>query len=759
MHAIDRRERAAAGQLRRLALLVTVAGAAPLNPGPADAQALRNGPGGEPPLELPRIQGPIVVDGILDEPAWAGAERLEGVVQVPDFGAQPSQRGVFLLAHDSEYLYLGCLMYEEDPTQIRITTLERDVSPYVTDSCGLRLDSYNDEENSLVFITTPASVRTDWTFANDASGPPNQRWNTFWDAAGRLTDFGWSAEIRIPFSSMGFQVIDGRTVMGFSVTRTIVRNAESIVHPAIPPNWGPASVAKPTQLRKMILRGLEPTKPVYLTPYALGGGGHTHALDATAGQWVRDGERVAEAGADLRYGITRNLNLDLTVNTDFAQVEADDQQVNLTRFSLFFPEQRRFFQERGAIFEVPLGFNERLFHSRRIGLVQGRQIPIYGGGRIVGRIGDWDVGFLDMHTESTATTPSENLGVARLRRRFLNDASYVGGIVTSRIGADGSYNVLYGADASVRLAAQDFLTVNWAQSFDDADLGGLDTFDRSLARVDIERRGTDGVTYRANLIRSGSGFEPGMGFLRRRNYLAGGASAGYGWRPGAGSALNRYGFSLDGSFVRRNADSEVESASYGLSAQLQTRGGHMLAANVANNYEDLLRPFTLSAEASVPVGSYWFTDASLRYVPTSGDWFRPSASVAFGEFYDGTRVSADFSPTWSVSRHLRLGGTYEVNHIEFGSRDQSFTSHLARFRTEVTLSTRTSASAFVQYNSAGDVVIVNARVRYNPREGNDLYIVWNETFNSNRFSLSPVAPLSQERALLVKYSHTLTLGL
>ncbi len=722
---------------------------------------LRDGPGGEPPLELPRIEGPIEIDGIIDEAAWAGAAVLEGIVAVPDFGAEPSQRGEFLLAHNGEYLYLGCLMYESDPDLVRITTLERDVSPYQTDSCGMRLDSYNDEENSLVFITTPASVRTDWTFANDASGPPNREWDTFWDAAGTLTDFGWSAEVRVPFSSVGFQVIDDRVVMGFSVTRTIVRNAESIVHPAIPPEWGAASVAKPTQLRKMILRGLEPEKPVYLTPYVLGGGGHAHTLDEPGGRYDRTNERVREIGGDLRYGITRNLNLDLSINTDFAQVEADDQQVNLTRFSLFFPEQRRFFQERNQIFQVPLGFNERLFHSRRIGLVNGRQIPIYGGGRIVGRIGDWDVGFLDMHTEAAGAVHSENLGVARIRRRVLNDASYMGGLVTSRIAEDGSYNVLYGADASVRLFGQDFLTANWSQTFDatDGDLPRIGAMDRGLARVNWERRGNDGATYRMNLIRAGASFQPGMGFVRRRDYLAGDGSLGYGWRPGAGAALNRYGFAVNGNFFRRNADSSIESGRAGLSGVMETRGSHRVMAEVSRSYEDLTETFFLSEDAGAPVGSYWFSEASLSYSPPSGDWFRPNANISGGEFYDGTRLSVGFSPTWSASRHLRLTGTYELNRIEFRRRDEKFISHLARLRTELTLSTRTSASAFVQYNTAGELVVVNLRFRYNPREGNDFYIVWNETFNSQRFSLDPVAPLSQERTLLIKYSHTLTMGL
>jgi hypothetical protein len=440
-------------------------------------------------------------------------------------------------------------------------------------------------------------------------------------------------------------------------------------------------------------------------------------------------------------------------------VEADDQQVNLTRFSLFFPEQRRFFQERSGIFEVGLGNNERLFHSRRIGLVSQRQIPIYGGARVVGRIGDWDVGFLDMQSEEAGSTPSENLGVVRLRRRFLNDASYLGGIVTSRLGADGSSNVLYGTDASLRLFGQDYLTLNWAQSFDDSDLEGAGVFDRSLVRANWERRGTDGPTYEATILRAGSVFEPGMGFLRRRDYSRGFGSLGYGWRPGAGAALNRFGFDVNGGFVRRNQDDTMQSGSYGLAGSLQTRGGDQLRANVTRNYEDLREPLFLSAGVAVPVQSYWFTDASLSFSPNQGRIFRPGASVTGGRYYDGNRISASFSPAWSVSRHARLSATYEINHIDFSERNQTFTSHILRARTEFTFSTKTSFSAFVQYNSNQDLVAVNARFRYNPREGTDLYVVWNESLNSDRFSLDPVPPLTQERAILVKYSHSLTLGL
>jgi hypothetical protein len=167
----------------------------------------------------------------------------------------------------------------------------------------------------------------------------------------------------------------------------------------------------------------------------------------------------------------------------------------------------------------------------------------------------------------------------------------------------------------------------------------------------------------------------------------------------------------------------------------------------------------LSPSAGVPVGSYWFNDFSLSYNAPNGALFRPQINATAGQFYDGTRVTAGFSPTWSVSRHLRLSGTYELNRIMFEDRNQDFTAHIGRLRTELTFTTATSASAFVQYNSANDAVGWNVRFRYNPTEGTDLYLVWNETLNSDRFSLDPVPPLSQERTLLVKYSRTFTLGL
>ena len=425
--------------------------------------------------------------------------------------------------------------------------------------------------------------------------------------------------MRIPFSSVGYQEgEDGRVVMGFSVGRSIVRNSERTIHPAIAPNWGPGSMVKPSQMRKMILTGVEAERPMYISPYALTGGGHVHTLNTPRDAYLRDDNQVIEVGGDLRVGLTRNLNLDLTVNTDFAQVESDNLQVNLTRFSLFFPEKRRFFQERAAIFEFPLGFNERLFHSRRIGLVNGEPVTLYGGARLVGRVGDWDVGFLNMQTggEDAANPalrdlPSENMGVLRLRRRVFNQFSYLGGIATSRIGSDGSRNLLYGNDAVLRMFGQDYLTLNWSQSFQEPADGvatptlwedaGL--FDRALLRANWQRRGTDGPSYTFDLTRVGEAFVPGLGFLFRSNYTSGNANVGYGWRPGQGSAFNRYSLSANGNVFRRNELESVESAGFGIQAQLETRTQHQLTFRVDRSYEDLLVPFFPFQATGVPEGS------------------------------------------------------------------------------------------------------------------------------------------------------------
>ena len=277
-------------------------------------------------------------------------------------------------------------------------------------------------------------------------------------------------------------------------------------------------------------------------------------------EYLKEDKPKMEAGLDVKYSLTSNLTLDLTANTDFAQVEADDQQVNLTRYSLFFPEKRLFFQERSGIFNFSLGGrSDNLFYSRRIGIVEDDQVRIYGGARMTGRINKWDVGILDMQTASYSDTPSENFGVARLRRQVINQNSYVGGIMTSRIGTDGSYNVAYGLDGIFRLFGDDYLDVRIAQTFETGAENNFFSTDPTFAGITWERRTDEGFAYDLSYNFTGEQMNPDVGFLRRNDIQGLGSRLQYGWFPGETSKFFSYRAMFQVRRYNRVSDGRLES--------------------------------------------------------------------------------------------------------------------------------------------------------------------------------------------------------
>jgi hypothetical protein len=707
------------------------------------------------PFPIPRLTGPVEIDGRVDEAAWLAIPPLPAVSSSPVFNVPPSERTEFRLAYDDEYLYLAGRMYDSDPSGIRATSLRRDDAAMSNDWLVINLDTFLDRRTALVFGITPAGVRTDGIFANDAETGPNFGWNTFWEARAVTDPEGWSAEIRIPLSSLRFEVEDGQVVMGVTVWRNIARKSEIISWPGIEHRWGFFSIVKASQTRPVVLEGVERLNPVYVTPYALSGPSRRNRLDADRTAWLPEDDWTRDLGLDVKLSPSSNLVIDLTANTDFAQVEADDQQVNLTRFSLFFPERRLFFQERGELFEFAMGGSDRLFYTRRIGLVDGVPTRIYGGARATGRIGGWDVGVLNLQTAASGVTGSENSGVVRLRRQVLNPASYVGALATSRLESGGSRSFAGGADALLNLGGSNYLWLAAAATVAEGDSAG--SSERLFTRARWERRGIYGLGVDAEVAHVGAGFQPSLGFLARRNHLRTTGSLGWGWRMAEGSFLLRQRLSAGFQAYRRYEDGELESGEVTPAWYLETPGGHNLTVTGALRHEDLVRGFTIASELTIPEGRYRYGSGRIAYSPSSSWPLRLSADAEVGSFYDGSLVSASLTPTWNASRHLEMSGTWQVNRIAFPERDQERTTHVGRLRTVLMLNTQLSGVALVQLNSATDALLVNLRLRYNPREGNDLYVVYNHGLSTDRFALDPVRPLTDNRTLLVKYSHTLRL--
>lgn len=708
------------------------------------------------PYLIQRVEGQVELDGLSDEPAWQNIKPLPLTVHIPNFRGQPSEKTDILVGYDDNYLYVAGRLYDSEPEKIQFPSKKRDDMKLNNDWFGLVIDNFNDNENGLAFFTSPSGLRLDMTVFGDGQGdfPVNQNWNTFWDVKTKRNEEGWFAEIRIPLSSLRFQDRDGRVVMGLITSRYIARKNEWIVFPAIPPNWGFWSPFKPSQAQEVVFEGLSSRKPLYFAPYVLGGLGQSFDLNDLETAYIQTDNTIGELGLDIKYGLTTNLTLDVTLNTDFAQVDADDQQINLTRFSLFFPEKRIFFQERASNFEFNFGGPNRLFYSRRIGIYEEQVVPIYGGVRLVGRINDWDLGFLSMQTAAIEDLPSENFGVFRVRRRIFNPFSYVGSMVTSRIGVDGSCNIAYGLDGIFRVFGDDYLTLMFAQTFENGKENNPLSLDPTRLRISWERRTIKGLGYDLSFSRAGEDYNPGIGFEMREDYSRLGNRLLYGWIPSEESWLLRHNIFLDGSVHFNNEDNSVQSADIGPGWYFDAKSGFFMNIAAKLYHENVEEEFSWEDEADVPAGQYTFYGLTSQLWTPRGRLFDMGGNFDIGSFYDGWRVSLGIQPRWSVSPELELSGFYQFNWIDFPDRNQKFLAHIARLRALVMLSTKFSAMAFIQYNSATGAVVANIRIRFNPREGNDLYIVYNEALNTDRYREIPALPYSSSRAIMLKYTYT-----
>ena len=711
------------------------------------------------PLTLPRLEGTITLDGWVEEEAWKAIPPLPLTMYEPIYEGEMTEYSELRLAYDDDYLYVSGLLHDNEPDKIRANSQYRD-GYSGDDTVGLIIDTFNDNESALWFSTTPNGVRLDMAVSNDlegGGGDPfgrviNISWNTFWDAATQKNEEGWHCEMRIPFSSLGFQDDAGQVVMGLTAYRYIARKNERHIFPSIPPNWN-MGFAKPSQAQKVMFEEVYSKRPVYITPYALGGLNQQALLNDTETAYRQDNDYIGEVGGDIKYNVTSNLTMDLTVNTDFAQVEADDQQVNLTRLSLFFPEKRRFFQERSSIFEFRTqGPFDRLFNSREIGLNKGQTVPIIGGLRLVGRVGGWDVGVINMHTAGVEDLASENFGIFRLRRQVFNPNSFIGGMLTSRVDVDGRYNFAYGFDSNIRVGAQKYLQVKWAHTIDE-DLDKSPTA-AGLGRIWFEQRGQVGFGYAAAVTWSGPDFNPGIGFVSRSDFIEPFLRLAYGWFPDADSRIRLIRPSIFSFVYFRNTDGSVETANFWHSWDIQMKSGDEYEVEFTAKVEDLLEPLSFPEDTSVPAGTYDFYALSGEYRMNEGSLFRSDASVSVGSFFDGWNIEAEVEPTWNITRSVELGAAYQFNRVRFPDRDEDFYVHLARLRTQISYNTRASVQGFVQYNTASDALSANVRFRYNFREGNDLWIVYNEGWNTDRYGGLAELPITDNRTILLKYTYT-----
>ena len=693
-------------------------------------------------IEIPKIDQSIKLDGIADENAWEDAAVFPLIMQTPVFLKEPSEHTDVRLFFNDKFLYVSAKMLYTNISLMSRPGKQRDYFSGNCDWFGILMDSFNDNENMVAFFTNPNGLRFDAAVQNDASmgfEDVNLSWNTFWDVETRIDEQGWYTEMRIPISSIRFQVENDTASMGLSMFRYIPKKNETQTFPAIDPRHGDMASWKASLSAPVYLAGTEPDLPVYITPYAIGGYERFYELNESETAWDLSKTPKYNIGLDAKVGISNNLTLDLTVNTDFAQVEADDQQINLTRYSLYFPEKRPFFLEKSDVFNFDYLGGQNLFYSRRIGLNDEESVPIIGGARLTGRVGSWDIGLLDMQTASKDEIRGENFGVIRTKKNILNPGSYIGGMLTSRISPEGNFNYAYGIDAVVHPFGDDYLTVRWSQTYETGATNKFWSEDPTRLLARWERRNLKGWSYDFLYTWSGKEFNPGVGFEMIDNYYGTRGTLKYGWLPeDESTVLRTHNLSNTTLLLYNSENRSLQSIMSMGTWEFSTRKGYSGNINLRYNKEIVQDSLEFS-RSEVPPGTYDFFDIMLMAMMKPGTRLGGMLMSELGQFYDGWRFSLNLQPMLNISPSLDINPTYRFDRVKFTDRGQEFTNHILGIKALLMISTKLSFTSFVQYNTDIEAWLINARFRYNPREGNDFYIVYNEGLNTNLYRESPSA--------------------
>ncbi len=755
-----------AGRLSGLALLCAVVGASsswaqgpaairtPVidgPPAPVAPATITRDDSGRATVRAIRLAQPLRLDGRLDDVVYSAEQPFGDLIQVaPRAGAPSTERTDVWVTYDHDNIYVTCRCWDSAPPEQWVANeLRRDTSGLrQNDHFGVMFDTFYDRRSGFMFYANPLGARADYSVIDE--GMSNTDWNPVWDVRAGRFEGGWVVEMAIPFKSLRYTSGPDR-VWGLQLRRSIRRKNEWAYLTPVP-----VSLAGPQALNRVSSAGTlvgldlpEASRNIELKPYAIGGL-TTDLLRTPAVSNDADGR----AGFDVKYGVTANLTADVTVNTDFAQVEVDEQQVNLTRFNLFFPEKREFFLEGRGVFDFGRGGQSfggganffapsdtpYLFYSRRIGLNAGREIPLDVGARLTGKAGKYGIGMVVIRTgdEAVSATAPTTFTVLRIKRDILR-RSAIGVMFTDRsVGASGGgANRAYGADAAfsffenVRASAYAARTETPGRTGDATSVQGKFDYLGDRYGAEFEH------------LRVGPDFNPEVGFLRRRDFRKSSATLRFSPRPVSLPAVRKFTWQVRADYFENGAG-VVESREQNARFQIEFETSDQFTVEASRNVERLATPFTVGRDLAVAPGAYDFADVRLSY--QFGEQRRVSGTLSLsrGQFYDGTITSVGYSRGRIVaSNQLSFEPSLTINRLDLPAG--RLTQALLRTRADYAFTSRMFASALVQYNSNDRTFSSNLRFRWEYRPGSELFVVWTDERDTE-----PRGPSLRNRAFVVK---------
>jgi hypothetical protein len=686
-----------------------------------------------------RIREEITLDGRLDEPAWKLAVPATDLIQqLPRPGELSAERTEARFLYDDNNLYVGVIAFDSDTAHMTINGLQKDFNFMESDSIGLILDSLHDRQSGFSFQTNPAGAMRDQQISNNATS--NVNWDGVWDVKTSRNDEGWIAEYMIPFKTLRFSKSPSQE-WGVNISRRVLRISEISQWAPIPPRFTGFRVSLAGTLRG--LEGIRQGRNLTVKPFVTAGVTQARRADGRLQTLQRlDRLKDQDVGVDVKYSLTPELTLDGTFHTDFAQVEVDQQQVNLTRFNLFFPEKRDFFLENSGTFSFGPGGNLVPFFSRRIGLsAAGTPIPIVGGARVSGRINQYDVGFLEMQTEQQGATPSSNYLVGRLKRRFSGTA-WIGGLLTNRDSSvSDDANRVYGTDAHFeffeRLEFDSFLLRS--------DTPGRTGND--LARRFQSAWKDEELTINAEYNSVQPNFNPEVGFVRRPNVEQ--YAGDLAWMPqfNNNDTIRNLTFGTSIDYYEGSASRRLETRVQSGNAGITFDNGASSTFTVEQTFDRLQNPLRIPAgnpRVAIPAGDYAYLSKSARFSTNTSRKITGNGTLSWGDFYNGGRKAIVGGMTVKPGYHLILNLTYDRNQVAVPNG--SFTTDLVRTRFTYAFTPRSVVNAFIQYNADTHQVSSNIRFNWTHHPLSDLYIVYNDTRDT-------ITGLSRERSFLIKVTN------
>lgn len=680
--------------------------------------------------EAYRTYQSIEIDGEFNEEDWRNAKTITRLIQYePAEGELISQPTEIRILYDAKEIYFGFTCFDSDMSKMVANEMRRDGSGRdglrENDHVSILLDTYNDRRNGFYFRVNPLGAKEDMALINSGESR-NQAWDAIWTCRTKINENHWTAEIGIPFSQLRFSKSDEMT-WGLNLGRSLMRNQEDAT-------WAPLSKAhgffaryRTDVIGNLVgLEGITPPRNLELLPYILPGANRIEEEKKTDG--------VFDIGLDLKYGITSNLTTDLTFNTDFAQVEADQEQVNLTRFSLFFPEKRPFFLEGAGLFDfgIPRTSFRRpppllLFYSRRIGLEEGRAVPIIGGGKITGKAGPYGIGMLNVSTNKflDETDPDEIIDVSRTNYSVLRltrdvfSGSRIGLIGINKQDTD-TYNRAGGLDFTYRPTDSLDIRGLWARTFE-ADVTGQS----NALYVGSTWRNRD-LRLEGSYTDIGENFNPEVGFIQREGIRRINSQVRYSPRLGKFGVRQIYtGPEFD--FIL-NQDNQLETQEITLTNYFRFESGSYIGFLPKRTTEHLDEDFEIRDGIIIPPGEYSFTEMMIRGSTDDTKMLTGQYSVNFGNFYNGTKWGFTLNAGFKPNGRLNVQPIFQFNRVTLPQ--DAFNASIFGARVGYSFSTTLFAKIFAQWNSDDDIIAANFLLNYIYRPGSDFYLVFNQIYDT-----------------------------